>query len=90
MRRRVSSAAATTRAREAASWARLTAFEMAVAASSAKPRIRASVSSGNGSGFFEATLIVPQTRPSTTIGAPTDERIPSSRMSAAAGPDNPS
>ena len=43
MRRRVSSAAATTRAREAASWARLSVFATAMATSSVKARRRSSV-----------------------------------------------
>jgi len=45
---------------------------------------------GKRLGFVEAALIVPQTLPSTTIGAPTDERIPRLRRSVATGPGTPS
>src|SRR5437764_6477459 len=66
IRRRVSSAAATMRAREAVSSVRASAFAMAVATSSAKSAMRDSVSVGSGSGCLEETDIPPHRRPSTT------------------------
>jgi hypothetical protein len=62
-------------------------FEMAVATSSVKAAILDSASSGSGRSFFEEAIIAPQGRWSTTIGAPTDERRPSSRPSAAPAPE---
>jgi hypothetical protein len=62
-------------------------FEIAVATSSVKAAILDSVSSGSGRSPFEETIITPQRHWSTTIGAPADERRPSSRPSAAAGPE---
>jgi hypothetical protein len=65
------------------------AFEIAVAMSSVKAASLASVSSGSGSSAFEATIVTPQRRPSTTIGAPTDERMPCSRSTSTIGLDTP-
>ena len=48
-------------------------FEIAVATSSVNCPIRASVSAGMGSGRSDAVLSEPQSRPSTTMGAPTAE-----------------
>ena len=42
---------------------------------------------GSGSVRFEEATATPQSRPSTTIGAPTDERTPRSRNAAAIGPE---
>jgi hypothetical protein len=83
MRRRVSSAAATTRAREAARAERLSAFAIAVATSSVESAICDSVSGGNGVPRLDDAAIAPHSRPPTTIGQPTDERIPSARASSA-------
>jgi hypothetical protein len=44
---------------------------------------RSSVSAGSGSSSSDPTTIAPHTRPSTTIGVPTAERMPLSRMNAA-------
>jgi hypothetical protein len=68
IRRRVSSPAATTRAREAASAARLSAFAIAVATSSVNEARRASVSAGSGCSRVMPAAIIPHSRPSTMIG----------------------
>jgi hypothetical protein len=73
--------------RDAASSSRASVFEIAVATNSVKAAILDSISTGSGRSCFEETIITPQRRWSTTIGAPTDERRPSSRPNAAAGPD---
>ena len=70
IRRRVSSAAATILARDAVSWARLSAFAMAVAMSSVNSAMRPSVPTGIRSGADQAEAIAPQSRPATTIGTP--------------------
>jgi hypothetical protein len=85
MRRRVWSAVATMRAREAVSSACAWAFAIAVATSSVKSARRASVSAGSGSGRAELTPISPHSRPSTVIGHPTVERTPSWRATSASG-----
>jgi hypothetical protein len=63
-----------------ASWrssSRASAFAIAVAASSVNSEIRDSVSGGNGSSCSVDAAITPQVRPPTTIGQPTEERMPS-------------
>jgi hypothetical protein len=67
--------------------ARLSAFAIAVANSSVNAAILDSVSAGSGRSCLVEAFITPHRRWSTTIGAPTDERMPSSRLSAAVGPD---
>ena len=42
---------------------------------------------GSGSSAFDDATITPHRRPSTTIGAPTDERKPRSRSAPARAPD---
>ena len=74
--RRSSSVAATIRARDAATSARASVFEIAVATNSVKLSRRDSVSAGSGSASGEVATMTPQSRPSTTIGAPTAERLP--------------
>ena len=54
-------------------------LEIEVATSSVNSPIRSSVPAGSGSGRGDAATITPQTRPSTTIGVPTAERMPRSR-----------
>ena len=61
---------------------RLSALATALPTSSAKSISRGSVDSGSGSSQLHAATM-PQTRPSTTIGAPTDERAPSRWSSGA-------
>ena len=56
--------------------ARDSVLEIAVATRSVKAAILASVSTARGSGLFEEATITPQGRPSTVIGAPTDDRTP--------------
>jgi hypothetical protein len=85
MRRRASSAAATILAREAVSWARLSALATAVPMSSVNPAMCCSVSAGKRSSRARMP-IVPHSRPSTTIGAATTERMPSLRTAASAAP----
>ena len=80
IRRRVSSDAATTRAREAASSSQACAFEMAIATSSAKSSSRASASTGRGCCAVEEAAIMPHTRPCTTTGLPTV--VPTFRLRA--------
>src|SRR5579859_5073136 len=82
IRRLVSSAAATIRAREAASSVRLSALLTAVATSSVKSAIRSMVLAGNGSRVVN-TVTTPHRRPSTTIGLATTDRIPSVRRPSA-------
>jgi hypothetical protein len=65
---------------------RVAALAMAVATRSAKSPTRAAVSGGRASGPDDPTMADPHRRPSTTIGAPTPERLPGSGMSAAAEP----
>ena len=84
IRRRVASAVATIRARDASSSARLSVFAIAVATSSVNSASRLSVSGGGGSSVVETTAGPPE-RPSTKTGAPTDERQPKCRAAAGAG-----
>ena len=63
------------RAREAVSWARLSALAIAVATSSVKPAMRCSVSAGSRP-CRAPTAIAPHRRPSTTIGAEIPDRMP--------------
>jgi hypothetical protein len=51
-------------------------FEMAVASSSVKFSRRDSVPAGSDPASGDVATMTPQSRPSTTIGAPTAERIP--------------
>jgi hypothetical protein len=53
---------------------------MAVATSSVKPVSRDAVSSGSRSGSPDEAIITPHRSPSTTIGAATDDRIPSAAV----------
>jgi hypothetical protein len=62
------------------------AFEMAMATSSVNAAMRGSASSANGRSAVEEANAKPQTRPSTTIGTPTDVRMPRSRASSTNGP----
>jgi hypothetical protein len=66
--------------------ARASVLEIAVATSSVKAVILDSVSGASGSSPLDETIITPQRRPSTTIGAPTDDSRPSSRIVVAIGP----
>ena len=79
MRRRVSSAAVTTRARDAASSARLSAFAIAVATSSVNSDMRPSTPSGRGRSRAHSVIITPQRRPPTKIGVPSVECIEAGR-----------
>lgn len=79
-RRRASLEAATIRAREAISSARDVQAAMEVATRSANSALRYCVSGGNDLAGVEPTTAMPQTRPSTTSGAPATEPSPSSRM----------
>ena len=90
MPRRVASAVATIRAREAASSARFSALAIAVATSSVNSVSRSSVSSGKVRSLVEATTITPQRRSSTMTGAPAAERQSRSRARVATGPEAPS
>ena len=58
---------------------RVAALAIAVATRSAKSHMRASVSGGSGAGADEPTIAAPQRLPSTMIGTPTAERMPSSQ-----------
>ena len=94
-RRRASSPAVSRRAREAMSWSRLSAFAIAVSSSWANLAIRSSVSAGGDCSPAQLAMITPQSRPSTTIGAPTAEptstpphgRAPRSDLALAGSPD---
>jgi hypothetical protein len=81
---------ALSRPASAASSSRLSALAIAVARSSVNSARRSSVSTGNGVALLEITAAIPQTSRSTMTGAETDERQPSSRTLAAAGPATPS
>jgi hypothetical protein len=85
-RRRSSSVAATIRARDAATSVCASAFAIAVATSSVNSAICDSVSAANGIALFVEAAITPHRRPSTTIGQPTDDRIPKPCASRAIGP----
>jgi hypothetical protein len=76
---------ATIRAREAVSWARLSALAIAVPTSSVKPARRCSVSAGNRP--RAPATIAPHSRPSTTIGTATPDRIPRRRTASPAMPE---
>ena len=80
-RRRAACSSAIRRSSERAS-----AFAIAVATSSVNLPICDSVSGGKGSSLFFEAAITPHSRPATTIGQPTDERMPSSRASLAIAP----
>jgi hypothetical protein len=67
------------------SW-RASALATAVATSSVNLAIWASVSSGNGSSRLVEAATTPHSRPPTTIGQPTEARIPSARASVAIAP----
>ena len=58
-----------------------------MATSLVKSAICDSVSGGNGDSRLDDAAITPHSRPPTTIGQPTDERIPSVRASSAIGPE---
>ena len=64
--------AACSSARRSAS-ARASVFEIAISASSVKPRSLDSVSAGSGRSSLEDAVIRPHSRPSTTIGTATEE-----------------
>jgi len=83
IRRRVWSAAATIRARDAVTSARAWAFATAVAASSVNPASRASVPAGSGA-RLDAMLTMPHSRPSILAGTPTAVRTPSSSLAGSA------
>jgi hypothetical protein len=87
IRRRLSSAAATIRAREAVSSARPAAFAIAVATSSVNEARRSSVSGGNGRSPRELAAITPHTRPWTMIGVPADDWKPLSRRAVPNAPE---
>ena len=87
MRRRAASPSVSSRAREAVSWCWLSAFKTAVATSSVKSAILDSVFGGKRASRLVDAAITPHVRPPTTIGQPTDDRIPSARASRAIGPD---
>ena len=86
MRRRVSSAVATTRAREAVSCARCSSFAIAVATRSVNEARRASVSGASARSLVELAIMTPHRRSWTMIGVPTPERTPAGRMTAIASP----
>jgi hypothetical protein len=86
IRLRASSAAATTRARDAASAARLSAFAIATANSSVKLAKRTTLSAGSDCSRVEPAAITPHSRPSTMIGAPTPECTPASRTATSSAP----
>jgi hypothetical protein len=75
----LSSAAATIRARDAATSVRASVFEIAVATNSVKFSRRDSVSAGSDAPSGDVATMTPHSRPSTTIGAPTAERLPMPR-----------
>ena len=70
------SVAATIRARDAATSVRASVFEIAVATNSVKFSRRDSVSARSDPASGDVATMTPQSRPSTTIGAPTAERLP--------------
>ena len=90
MRRRAASAASTIRAREAASCSRASTSASAAVTSSAKLLIRASVPAGKAWACSLDTMIAPQRRPATKIGAPTTEWIPNSWIRSASSPSTSS
>src|SRR5215469_14799393 len=84
MRRRVASAVATIRAREAVRAAWAAALAIAVAASSVNPASRVSVPAGSGPAR-DPTTMTPQRRPSTLTGTPTAAPMPYLRPASATG-----
>ena len=56
-------------------------LEIAVATNSVKSAMRDSASSGSRRSCLEEAIITPHERPSTTIGALTDDRMPSGESS---------
>ena len=62
---------------------RACALAIAVPTSSVNPASRASVPAGSCSSQVDIALMSPHSRPSTLIGAPTDERMPRSRATSA-------
>ena len=85
-RRRASSAAVSTRARDAVSWARLSAFAIAVSSSAANSVRRASVSTAGDSSGPQAAVMTPQISPSTMIGPPTAVLVLSRRACSPIAP----
>jgi len=79
MRRRASSAAATILVREAVSWVRLSAFAIAVPMSSVELGHALFGVGRQGRPRRLPAPIAPHSRPSTTIGAATPDRIPTRR-----------
>ena len=75
-----------TRAREAVSSARFSAFAITSPTSSVKFAMRRSLSAGSGSPLRDATT-VPHRRPSTTIGLATDDRFPPRRRYSGIAPE---
>jgi hypothetical protein len=68
--------------------ARASALVTAVASSSVNRWIRNSVPAGNAFVLLEDAATTPHRCPSTMIGQPSDERMPSSRASAAIAPSS--
>ena len=65
---------------------RASALEIALATNSVNSRISDSMSAGRGSLWLVTAIIVPQSRPSTTIGVATPEQMPRLRATAATEP----
>ena len=86
MRRLVSSAVATMRARQAASSACASAPATAAATNSVNAASRRSVPAGSAFRRADAAIITPHSRPSMLIGAPAEERIPVCRAATATAP----
>ena len=57
-------------------------------ASSVKAASRVSASAGSGSSLAFDTMMTPHSRPSTMIGTPTLDRMPSSRTISPPGPES--
>jgi hypothetical protein len=72
------------------SWCWLSAFKTAIATRSVKSAIADSVFGGKRASRVIDAAITPHVRPPTTIGEPTEERMPSARFSRAIVPDAPS
>ena len=89
MPRRASSLAVSSRAREATISCRAAAFETAVATRPVKSAIRDSMLGGKGVSRLVDAAITPHVRPPTTMGQPTDDRMPRACASRAIGPDVP-
>ena len=86
---RSSSAASTIRARDAASSARASTFEMAVTISSVKCSSRDSASSGNASKRRVCRASAPHKCPSTSTGTATETLMPALRSMVAIVPVTP-